>query len=106
MPVDVKEKLTGLQPVLLNTYLRSYFVTLNNRYRITVDTHLEFYNLRPTWNHFQFKFSEQLKTVVELKYDQEWDNEAEKITNQFPFRLDKNSKFVAGMSHFRNEVPE
>ena len=106
LPVDVKEKLTGLQPVLLNTYLRSYFVTLNNRYRITVDTHLEFYNLRPTWNHFQFKFSEQLKTVVELKYDQEWDNEAEKITNQFPFRLDKNSKFVAGMSHFRNEVPE
>ena len=62
--------------------------------------------MRPSWNNFLYPYREELKTVVELKYDQEWDVEAEKITNQFPFRLDKNSKFVAGMSHFKNEIPE
>lgn len=106
LPEDVKEKLVGLNPVLLNTYLRSYFISLTGKFRVTVDDDLEYYNLRPTWNNFLFKYKEELKTVVELKYDEEWNDEAEKITNQFPFRLDKNSKFVAGMSHFRSEIAE
>ena len=106
LPEDVKAKLAGVQPVLLNTYERSYFATFNKKFRVTIDNQLEYYNLRPTWNNFQFKFEEQLKTVVELKYDQEWNSEADTITNQFPFRLNKNSKFVAGMKYFRNEIPE
>ena len=106
LPKDIKEKLSTLQPVLLNTYFRSYFTTLNSNFRVTVDDQLEYYNLRPTWNRFHFKHKEELKTVVELKYNQEWDSVAEKITNQFPFRLNKNSKFVAGMSYFRSEIPE
>jgi len=106
LPPDVQEKLTGLQPVLLNSYLRSYFTTLNQKFRITVDTEMEYYNLRPTWNHLQHSFKEEAKAVVELKYNQEHDGEAEQISNQFPFRLDKNSKFVSGMSHFRSEIAE
>ncbi len=106
LPDDVKEKLAGVQPVLLNTYKRSYFSTFNKKFRVTIDTQLEYYNLRPTWNHFNFVFTEEFKTVVELKYDQQWNGEADTITNQFPFRLNKNSKFVAGMNHFRNEIPD
>jgi hypothetical protein len=106
LPEEIKERLINLQPVLLNSYMRSYFASLNKKFRVTVDDELEYYNFRPTWNHFSQVYREELKTVVELKYDQEWDGEAEKITNQFPFRLDKNSKFVAGMSHFKNEIPE
>ncbi len=106
LPADVKERLATMQPVLLNTYQRSYFSTFNKKFRITIDSELEYYNLRPTWNSFQFKFIEQRKTVVELKYDEQYNNEADTITNQFPFRLNKNSKFVAGMNHFRNEIPE
>ncbi len=106
LPEEIRERLINLQPVLLNSYKRSYFTSLNNKFRVTVDDGLEYYNLRSTWNSFPHKFEEHLKTVVELKYDQEWDAEAEIITNQFPFRLDKNSKFVAGMSYFRSEIPE
>jgi SPX domain protein involved in polyphosphate accumulation len=106
LPEEIRERLTNLQPVLLNSYKRSYFSTLNKKFRVTVDDELEYYNLRATWNNFPHVYREELKTVVELKYDQEWDSEAEKITNQFPFRLDKNSKFVAGMSHFRSEIAE
>lgn len=106
LPEDVHEKLNVLQPVLLNSYWRGYFTSLNKNFRVTIDDQLEYYNLRPTWNHFQFKFREEQKTVIELKYDQELNSEAERITNQFPFRLDKNSKYLAGMRYFRNEIPE
>ncbi len=106
LPLDVKERLATMQPVLLNSYQRSYFSTFSKKFRVTIDSNLEYYNLRPTWNSFQFKFTEQQKTVVELKYDEKWNSEADTITNQFPFRLNKNSKFVAGMNHFRNEIPE
>lgn len=106
LPKEIRERLSNLQPVLLNSYMRSYYSSLNKKFRVTVDDELEYYSLRSTWNHFSQLYRETLKTVVELKYDQEWDSEAEKITNQFPFRLDKNSKFVAGMSYFRSGVPE
>ena len=79
---------------------------MDRKFRVTIDDQLVYYNLRPTWNRFQFKFSEELKTVVELKYDKVFNSEAEKITNQFPFRMDKNSKFVAGMNHFRSEIAD
>lgn len=106
LPEDVLGRISGLQPVLVNTYSRSYFSSLNKKFRITIDDDLEYYHLRPTWNDFHFVFREKPKTVLELKYDEDLNAEAEKITNQFPFRLDKNSKFVAGMSYFRMNVPE
>ena len=106
LPPEVQEKLAGLQVVLLNSYQRSYYSTLNSNFRITVDDQLRYFYLRPGWNRFQFEFKEELKTVVELKYNQEFDETAHEITNQFPFRLDKNSKFLAGMKHFRNEIAE
>ncbi len=106
LPTEIRERIINLQPVLLNAYQRSYFSTINKRFRVTVDDQLDYYNLRSTWNHFPSVYREQLKTVVELKYDQEWDSEAKTISNQFPFRLDKNSKFVAGMSHYKCEIAE
>ena len=106
LPEEIYERVSCLQAVLLNSYLRSYFSTFDKKFRITVDSDLEYYNLRPTWNSFSFKHSEGQKVVVELKYDMELDEEANTISNQFPFRLDKNSKFVAGMSYFRDAIPE
>ncbi len=106
LPDEVLAKLYGLQPVLLNTYERSYLESRNKKFRITVDNEMEYYNLRPTWNHFLHVHKEYLKTVIELKYDHLWEEEAEHITNQFPFRLDKNSKYIVGISHFRSEIAQ
>lgn len=104
LPDQLKGKMVAMQPVLLNSYRRSYFATINKKFRITVDTDLTYYSLRPTWNQFQYAYKEAGKVVVELKYDMEHNGEAASISNQFPFRLDKNSKYVAGMSHFRSEI--
>jgi SPX domain protein involved in polyphosphate accumulation len=104
LPEEIQLKMAAMQPVLFNSYLRSYFKSRDKNFRITVDTDMEFYNLRPTWNHFQHVYKEPLKSVIELKYDMEFDREAQLISNELPFRLDKNSKYVAGMSHFRSEI--
>lgn len=105
LPDEVLVKLTGFQPVLLNAYQRSYFESHNRKFRITVDDQMKYYNLRPSWNQFLHALNEHQKSVIELKYDQDWENETELITNQFPFRLDKNSKYVCGVSYFRTEIP-
>lgn len=106
LPVDLLEKIKGMQPVIFNSYFRSYFSTANKKFRITVDDEMEYYNLRPTWNRMMHKHKEFMKTVIELKYDAEYDSKATEITNEFPFRLDKNSKFVSGMSHFKSAIAE
>lgn len=106
LPDEVWQKLAKVQPVLLNTYNRSYFASANQRFRITVDDNMEYYNLRPSWNHFLHVHREHQKSVLELKYDKDWAAEAEQITNQLPFRLDKNSKYVSGISHFRSEIAQ
>lgn len=103
---EIKIRLTAMQPVLFNSYERSYFSSYDKKFRITVDTDLEYINLRPTWNHLRHVYKESPKAIIELKYDQEHDYEASRISNELPFRLDKNSKFVAGMSHFRSEIAE
>lgn len=102
---DVLAKLSGTHPVLLNAYDRSYFESRTKRFRITVDNEMEYYNLRSTWNHFLHVHKEHAKTVLELKYDEIWEEEAVDITNQFPFRMDKNSKYVSGVSYFRTDIP-
>ncbi len=106
LPDETYQKLSKVQPVLLNTYQRSYFASSNQKFRMTVDDNMEYYNLRPTWNHFLHVYREHLKSVLELKYDRDWEHEAEQITNQLPFRMDKNSKYVSGIMHFRSEIAQ
>ena len=33
-------------------------------------------------------------TIIELKFDVQWEKEAMRITNALPFRINKNSKYV------------
>ena len=106
LPEEVLERLAGLQPVLLNAYQRSYFESRNKKFRVTVDDQMEYFDLRSSWNHFLHVHKEHLKSVIELKYDEIWEEEVENITTQFPFRVDKNSKYVSGISHFRSEIAQ
>ena len=45
-------------------------------------------------------YKEDNKIVVELKYDQEKNDEAQEIGTNLPFRLTKNSKYVTGIEKF------
>jgi len=85
-----------LQPVLLNSYRRSYWGTSDQKFRMTVDSHLQFHSLLHSRRFFNYVHRDSA-TIVELKYEQEDDHELSRITRFLPFRLSKNSKYVNGV---------
>ncbi len=98
IPIEVKAGLSVLSPVLINRYKRRYFVSADSNFRITQDSEVEYYCLLSHLSPF-FQKSEPSRNIViaELKYALSNDDYANKISNHFPFRLSKNSKYVNGI---------
>ena len=97
----LKLHLDALQPALLNRYKRSYYLSYDKKFRVTVDTEMEFYSINPVREFFK-TFSDERQTIMELKYDQEHFESAKNITQSFPFRVTKNSKYVVGIERVRH----
>ena len=102
VPDLIVEQLFTLNPVLLNTYERNYYLSEDKKFRVTLDEKLHFYRFS-----YAFDFLTNLRTtdvdfVLELKYKPEDDQMASGISKQFPFRLDKYSKYITGCDCFYN----
>lgn len=100
LPAWLIEHLKSLNFALLNRYRRRYFRSADKRYRITLDYDSEFYEIRQKNNTFLRREKNDNYVILELKYDKQYDTDAPKITNQFPFRLTKSSKYVTGVDMF------
>jgi len=94
---DVRYYLRDLDPVLVNRYFRSYYVTRDGRFRLTVDRELSYYNIRPHGNNFKHSFFDRRNVIIEIKYAKDLDDIAGKISSFFPFTLTKSSKYVQGI---------
>ena len=89
------------QPALFNSSLRRYFVSVARRFRIPIDTEMEFQVVNDrAYSHVRSYREERLR-IVELKYDKADDQDASKIVCRLPFRLTKHSKYVAGLERLR-----
>jgi len=97
LPDDIYSELLTLSPTLVNSYRRKYYLSGNGLYRVTIDTDISYYYVSQNINHVLTK-SDHDEIVVEIKYAHEDDNCVENLTNQFPFRLGRNSKYVQGVS--------
>jgi hypothetical protein len=97
LPNTLQLDLLSLGFSLLNRYLRKYFQSADRKYRLTIDSGLTFYQIRDYSNTFLYKSVDYDNTVVELKYAPEEDQYVNQISNQFPFRMTKNSKYVSGI---------
>ena len=73
----------------------------DKKFRLTLDNKMSFYAVNPIRDYFKI-FSDEEKTVVELKYNHQYADGARFITEHFPFRLTKNSKYVIGVERIRN----
>lgn len=87
----------GQSPVLLNRYKRKYFESNDKKFRITIDSQQSFYKINKLNNTLLQKRTDNKNIILELKHSKEYDLEASKITNSFPFRLTKSSKFARGI---------
>ncbi|MBI9037310.1 MAG: polyphosphate polymerase domain-containing protein [Bacteroidales bacterium] len=100
VPNWVIEETIKLEPTLLNRYTRKYLQSFNKKYRITIDNDLVYRNISKRNNSFTNESADNNLIIIELKYNFEFDETASKVSNYFPFRLTKNSKYVNGIEIF------
>ncbi|MEL6674176.1 MAG: polyphosphate polymerase domain-containing protein [Bacteroidota bacterium] len=81
---------------LLNAYERDYFISADRRFRLTLDVNLRYHYLRssPEWRTFVRR---DPAIILEVKYEQAWDQLADEICRYIPFRQSKHSKYVQGL---------
>lgn len=89
-----------LYPTLLNRYKRRYFLSKDNKFRLTVDNKLEYFCLFNTNKIFSNKKSDFASYILELKYQKEYDDLAHFFSEFMPIRLCRNSKYVNGINSF------
>ncbi len=100
LPPARRAELTSLQPTLLNRYRREYWASRCGRFRLTLDRDLEFHRLRRFRNRLLARAIDRESVVVELKYDPDADDKADRITGVFPFFVNKISKYCRGLESF------
>jgi hypothetical protein len=90
-------ELKSLVPTLLNRYARKYYQSSDKKYRITIDNEQSFYSINKVNNSFLDHYVDDVSVILELKYNKEFDQGANYITSNFPFRITKSSKYVSGV---------
>ena len=85
------------RPVLLNRYMRDYFISADNKFRITLDQKLTYCHISTFKGIWNFIEPELDVIIMELKYHPSLDKEAAVLTNHFPFRVTKSSKYAKGV---------
>lgn len=84
----------NLIPTLHNSYQRSYFISHDGLFRITLDTRQTF---KIPFTKMKALPISNYPVIVELKYDQKDADRAKDITDYLPFRQTKNSKYTVGI---------
>ncbi len=98
LPPAVRHTLRGLNVVLFNRYHRHYYATQDGAFRLTLDTQMEFYKVNGLFeNQFVHRQVNIKDVIVELKYENEQEQQADHVAGFFPFRVTRNSKYVQGI---------
>jgi SPX domain protein involved in polyphosphate accumulation len=90
----------GLKSVRLassNSYKRKYFLSADKKHRLTLDSDLCFFGVKNGGNLFVHRIVDKNNSILELKYKVGNEKKAAEITQDFPFRLSKSSKYVSGV---------
>ncbi len=96
-PDSLVEQLARRVPTLFNRYRREYYVSADRRFRITLDSELEFEQVNGRPNGTLRRWREYGIAIIELKYDAALDEAACEVAGQLPFRLERMSKYIRGV---------
>ncbi|MEL7534792.1 MAG: polyphosphate polymerase domain-containing protein [Bacteroidota bacterium] len=89
-----------LVPSLINTYQRSYLMSFDGRFRLTIDRDMCFYPYSGTLSSGSGELNEPMRDaalILEIKYEAADDSLVEQITQHLPFRQSRHSKYVTGI---------
>lgn len=96
---EVEERLNvglTLLPTLMNAYNRSYFISSDKLFRLTIDRAIRYFPVTKSHSITRLPIEEPI-VIVEIKYDQNNEGKADQIFRNIPFRQSKNSKYVNGV---------
>jgi len=96
LPDQVRSNISSLRPALVNRYRRRYYLSADGRYRLTVDDDQQFRGF-PGGDLSRVARRDRGGVIVELKYALGDDGDADRVSNAFPFRMTRSSKYVAGL---------
>ena len=99
------DKLSYQVPSIVNAYFRRYFLSANGKFRLTIDNEIKYFATNAGW--INPSSIEDHHIIMELKYDLEDAKEAPYVSNYFPFRIIRNSKYVNGINAtLLSEIPQ
>ena len=97
LPVWALESVLKQRPALVNRYKRTYFMSFDKLFRVTVDEELSYYEINDIAPNNLLNGFQSNDFVVELKYSINNDSLAVSVGDYLPFRMTKNSKYVNGI---------
>lgn len=86
--------LRARRPSLYVAYQRRYWLSQAGKYRLTLDWDMCYAQPRAP---LAFVSRDKESLILELKYDEADDKEADRISSWFPFRVTQSSKYGMGM---------
>ena len=89
-----KKVLLVTKPVLINNYFRRYFISSCKNFRITFDTNLMFYSFLGR----RRSAVPANQNILEIKFNKSNLINSNNVTNHFPFRVNKSSKYITGLN--------
>lgn len=105
LPDAIKIYLKDFDYTLINRYSRRYYQTSDKKYRVTMDFNMRYIKLLSHQeNNYLEQFIDDRSTILELKYLEEYDETAGEITNYFPFRMTKSSKYITGIENYLTSI--
>jgi len=99
---DIDPRIIGwIEPmyaVVGNRYLRTYFLTADGDFRMTVDRNIQFLRIPSRPGRLETPIEEST-VLLELKYQNELDDRANAVTQNLPLRINRNSKYILGVEN-------
>lgn len=99
IPKPIMLHMMDLEPILLNRYSRNYYLSVDKKFRLTLDKNLSFYSLEARSCVSKENKMDENHCIVELKYECKNEKDVSEISKYFPFRLTRSSKFISGLDH-------
>jgi len=99
IPLEILDEVAGMEMKLLNRYSRTYFRDVTGNFRLTTDSEIQYFKIQDNFNQFVDSYTDK-EVVIEIKYDEEYNESAAGVINSMPFRLTRNSKYVDGIAKF------
>ena len=96
IPGNMLKLLYSLHISSMNSYYREYFISTDNKIRITLDSEMTFYDVS-TESIIKINTVDSDYPLIELKYDSKLSTVGDNIANEIPFRISRHSKYILGV---------